>query len=290
MDLLVLSNLILNGLLLGGLFALTSFGLSILAGIMKIINIAHGDFAILAAYLAFSISLFTGIDPLLATFIAAPVMFVLGYFIQRFMISKLLPRGGFYYPALSTFALSITIQNLLLLLFTPDARSLTPSYLLISINVFGLNPSLRFLLCFIISLVVFAAIYFFFKRTYLGKAMRAVSFDSEAAKFIGIRSEVIYCFATGLAFLVIAIAGVLLGVVFTFYPETGPMFVLLSFGVIVMGGWGSLRGSLVGGLIMGEAVSFGGFLFGSRFQLVFCYLIILVFLFIRPQGIFGGKV
>lgn len=290
MDILTLIDFIVNGLFLGGLFALTAFGLSVLAGIMKIINIAHGDFAILAAYLAFTITAFLGIDPFLSVVIVAPIMFVIGYLLQRFIINRLIPRGGFYYPALSTFALSILIQNLLLLVFTADARTLIPPYLVTSIRIFGLNPSPRFLIAFISSIVVFVVIYFFFKKTYLGKAMRAVPFDPRAAKIIGIKSEAIYCFATGLAFLVTAISGVLLGMTFTFYPDTGPTFVLLSFGVIVMGGWGSLRGSLVGGIIMGEALSLSGLFFGSRFQLVVCYLLILVILSIKPQGIFGGRV
>jgi len=289
-DILTLIDFIVNGLFLGGLFALTAFGLSVLAGIMKIINIAHGDFAILAAYLAFTITAFLGIDPFLSVVIVAPIMFVIGYLLQRFIINRLIPRGGFYYPALSTFALSILIQNLLLLVFTADARTLIPPYLVTSIRIFGLNPSPRFLIAFISSIVVFVVIYFFFKKTYLGKAMRAVPFDPRAAKIIGIKSEAIYCFATGLAFLVTAISGVLLGMTFTFYPDTGPTFVLLSFGVIVMGGWGSLRGSLVGGIIMGEALSLSGLFFGSRFQLVVCYLLILVILSIKPQGIFGGRV
>ncbi|MEM1587356.1 MAG: branched-chain amino acid ABC transporter permease [Candidatus Bathyarchaeia archaeon] len=290
MDILTLIDFIVNGLFLGGLFALTAFGLSVLAGIMKIINIAHGDFAILAAYLAFTITAFLGIDPFLSVVIVAPIMFVIGYLLQRFIVNRLIPRGGFYYPALSTFALSILIQNLLLLVFTADARTLIPPYLVTSIRIFGLNPSPRFLIAFISSIVVFVVIYFFFKKTYLGKAMRAVPFDPRAAKIIGIKSEAIYCFATGLAFLVTAISGVLLGMTFTFYPDTGPTFVLLSFGVIVMGGWGSLRGSLVGGIIMGEALSLSGLFFGSRFQLVVCYLLILVILSIKPQGIFGGRV
>jgi branched-chain amino acid transport system permease protein len=282
-------NLIFNGLLLGGLFALTAFGLSVFAGIMRVINIAHGDFAILAAYLAFSIINFLKIDPFLSLLIVAPIMFVIGYLFQKFTINRVLPMGA-NQTVLVTFALSIVIQNLLLLLFTADARSLITPYLLTNIELFGLNPSPRYAIGFISALIVFAAIFLFFKKTYLGKAMRAVPFDSEAAKMIGIKSDVVYNYAAGLAMLVVAIAGVLLGITFTFYPDTGPMYVLLSFGVVVMGGLGSLKGSLVGGFIMGEALVLGGFFFGSRFQLMFCYLVILIILYVKPQGLFGGRV
>jgi branched-chain amino acid transport system permease protein len=288
MDVITFVNLLLNGLLLGGLFALTAFGLSVLAGIMKVINIAHGDFAILAAYLALSIMNFLGVDPFLSLLVVAPVMFVIGYIFQKFAINRVLPMGA-NQPVLVTFALSIVIQNILLLLFTADARSLITPYLLTSIELWGLNPSPRYLVGFVTALIVFAVIFLFFKKTYLGKAMRAVPFDSEAAKMIGIKSDVVYNYAAGLAMLVVGIAGVLLGITFTFYSDTGPIYVLLSFGVVVMGGLGSLKGSLVGGFIMGEALVLGGFLFGSRFQLMFCYLVILIILYIRPQGLFGGK-
>jgi len=288
MEIINIVNLILNGLLLGGLFALAAFGLSIFAGIMKVINIAHGDFAILAAYLSLSIVSFLKIDPFLSLLIVAPLMFVIGYLFQKFIINRVLPMGSDQ-PVLVTFALSIVIQNLLLLLFTADARSLITPYLLINIQLFGLNPSPRYAIGFISALIVFAAIFIFLKKTYLGKAMRAVPFDSEAAKMLGIKSEAVYNFAAGLALLAVAIAGVMLGMAFTFYPDTGPMYVLLSFGAVVAGGLGSLKGTLVGGFIMGEALVLGGYLFGSRFQLMFCYLVILVILYIRPQGLFGER-
>lgn len=288
MDAITFVNLLLNGFLLGGLFALAAFGLSVLAGIMKVINIAHGDFAILAAYLSLSIMKFLGVDPFLSLLIVAPIMFVIGYFFQKLAINRVLPMGA-NQPVLVTFALSIVIQNILLLLFTADAQSLITPYMLTNIELFGLNPSPRYLVGFVTALAVFAVIFLFFKKTYLGKAMRAVPFDSEAAKMIGIKSDAIYNYAAGLALLVVGIAGLLLGITFTFYPDTGPMYVLLSFGVVVMGGLGSLKGSLVGGFIMGEALVLGGFFFGSRFQLMFCYLVILIILYIRPQGLFGGK-
>ncbi|MEM2612960.1 MAG: branched-chain amino acid ABC transporter permease [Nitrososphaerota archaeon] len=289
MEILSYINLVLNGLLLGGLFALTAFGLSVLAGIMRVINIAHGDFAILAAYLSLTIMDSFQIDPFLSLVFVAPIMFAVGYFFQKFTINRVLSMGA-NQVVLVTFALSIVIQNLLLLIFTADARSLITPYLLTNIELFGLNPSPRYAVGFISALIVFGVIFIFFKKTYLGKAMRAVPFDPEAAKMIGIKSEVIYNYAAGLALLVVAIAGVLLGLAFTFYPDTGPMYVLLSFGVVVMGGLGSLKGTLVGGFILGEALVLGGFFFGSRFQLMFCYLVILAILYLRPRGLFGGKV
>ena len=280
-------NTIINGLLLGGLFALVAFGLSVFVGVMKVINIAHGDFAILSAYLALSLVLFFKVDPFISLAAVVPVMFVVGYSFQRFVINRVLPMGG-NQPVIATFALSIVIQNLLLLTFTADARSLVRPYILEPIEFFGLSISKRYGVGFLVSIVMFTIIYIVLKRTYMGKAMRAVPYDLEAAKMLGIRPLSVYNFAAGFAMVAVAVAGVLLGMTFTFYPDTGPMYLLLSFGAVVTGGVGSLRGTLVGGIIIGEALVLGGYL-GSHFQLMICYLVMLAILVARPQGIFGER-
>jgi branched-chain amino acid transport system permease protein len=289
LEVLPILNYVINGLLLGGVFALTALGMSIIAGIMRVINLAHGDVAVLAAYLALIVSNFLKVDPLLSLVVVAPLLYVLGYFIQRFLVNKLIFER-FYFTALMTFSLSIILQNLMLLLFTADARSLITPYLLTNIDFFGLTPPPRFLIGFAFSFAAFIILYVFLKKTYIGKVIRAVPADIEGAKMLGIKSEDIYCIAAGLAYLSLAIAGVLLGMAFVFFPDSGPTYLLLSFGILVLGGWGSIRGTFVGGLIFGLAMSFGGLFFGSRFQLVFCYLIILIVLIIKPRGIFGGKI
>ncbi|MEM4414933.1 MAG: branched-chain amino acid ABC transporter permease [Candidatus Caldarchaeum sp.] len=288
MEILSIINLILNGFLLGGLFALTAFGLSIMVGIMKVVNIAHGDIMIFAAYISYAFLNYLKIDPLLSIALVTPLMFFLGYFFQKFSVNRVLAYGSDQ-PVLLTFALSIILQNLLLLLFTADARSLIQPYLLISLDLAGFNPSPRYLISFVTAVLLFATIYLFFKRTYLGKAMRAVPFDHEAAKVIGIQPVAVYNFAAGLASAVAAVAGIMLGMSFTFYPDSGPMFVLLSFGVIVMGGLGSIKGTMVGGIIVGEALVLGGALLGSRLQLMSVYLVILLILYVKPKGLFGGR-
>ncbi|MEM0240409.1 MAG: branched-chain amino acid ABC transporter permease [Candidatus Nezhaarchaeales archaeon] len=287
LDPLSIGNMLVNGLLLGGLFALTAFGLSVFVGVMRVINIAHGDLAVLSAYFALSMMLLLKVDPFISLIAVMPIMFVIGYTLQRFVINRLLPMGA-NQPVIATFALSIVIQNLLLLTFTADARSLIVPYLLEPLDLFGISISRRYGVGFLTALIMFVAIYFFLKRTYIGKAMRAVPFDIEAAKMLGIRPHSVYNFAAGLAMIAVAVAGVLLGMVFTFYPNTGPMFLLLSFGAIVVGGVGSLKGTLVGGIIIGEALVLGGYL-GSYYQLMFCYLVILAILIARPQGIFGER-
>lgn len=281
-------SLILNGIFLGGFIALVAFGLSIMVGIMKVVNIAHGDLMIFSAYSSFVLLRVLNIDPFLSIPIVALLMFIVGYFLQKFAVNRVLVYGSDQ-PVLLTFALSIILQNLLLLLFTADARSLIQPYLLINIDVGGIQLSPRYSVSFIIAVFIFSLIYLLFKKTYLGKAMRAVPYDHEAAMLVGIRPNSIYNFAAGLAALVSAVAGIMIGMNFIFYPDSGPMFVLLSFGVIVVGGLGSLMGTMIGGIIVGETLVLAGTLLGSRLQLMAVYLIILMILYFKPKGLFGGR-
>jgi len=283
-----LVSLIIRGLMLGALYALTGFGLSVAFGIMRVINVAHGDFAILAAFLSLVCMEILKIDPLITFAMVGPVLFAVGFLSQKFLINRVLPRG-LNYPVLITFAISIVIENLLLLVFTPDAQSLTPAYLLRGIELDGIILSPSYTLSFLLALITFIAIHYFLKKTYLGKAMRAVPIDSEAAKMVGIKPEAIYNLAMGIAMLTTALAGILLGMTFTFYPYTGPKYLIMAFGVVVIGGLGSLKGTFIGGLIMGVSLILGGYFFGARYQLMVCYLIIIIVLLLRPQGLFGGK-
>jgi len=287
-ELLQLVDLIVNGALLGGLFALMAFGLSIQVGIMRVINIAHGDLIVMSAYFSYFFLSFFKLDIFLSLPIVIGIMFVFGYLIQKFAINRVLSFGGDQ-PVLLTFALSIIIQNLLLAFFTADARSLIQPYILININVGFLQLSPRYLLGFITAIAAFTLLYIFFKKTYLGKAMRAVPIDREGAEMIGISSKRVYNYATGLAVATASVAGVMLGISFTFYPDSGPLFVLLSFAVIVVGGLGSLRGTLIGGMIVGETLVLGGLLLGPYLQMIAVYMVILIILYIRPQGLFGGR-
>ena len=280
-------DLLLRGFLLGGVYALVGLGLSVALGIMRVINVAHGDFAILSAYFAFVFMSFLKIDPTFTIVFVAPILFVIGYGLQKFLIARVLDMG-LNQPVLVTFALSIVIQNILLLIFTSDARTLATGYWFNSINLGGLTLPLRYTFGFSLAIVTFLVLHFFFQKTYIGKAMRAVPIDIEAAKIIGIRPDKVYNFAMGIALLVTGLAGVLLGMLFTFYPDSGPTYLLLAFGVVVLGGLGSLKGTVIGGLIIGETLILAGYFLGSYYQLMMAYLVILAILVFRPQGIFGG--
>jgi len=286
------------GILLGGLYALIALGLSIVFGVMKLINVAHGDLVILGTYFAFflmsgeilghrySVISNLGIDPILSLVIVMPVLFLIGYAIQKFLMSRAFVTS-MEAPLLIAFGLSLIIQNTCQKLWTPLSRGLTPSYALASFQVGVLHVPLIYLLDFIAALVVMLALREFLKRTYLGKAITAASQDKRAANLMGINNERVYAFAFGIAMAIAAIAGVFLGLTFPFTPTSGVSFLIVAFGVIIIGGLGSMLGTFIGGMILGLAQTFGGYLLGATEQMLVLYVLVLVVLAVRPKGIFG---
>jgi len=191
-------------------------------------------------------------------------------------------------PLIMAFGLSIILQNTLLLVFTPDARSLISSLSVKSIAVADyLTIPVIYLIDFIIGLGVITLLHQFFQKTYMGRAIRAASDDEDAAQLMGINTKHIYAYAMGIAMTSAAVAGVLVGMTFTFYPHTGPQYLIVAFGVVIIGGLGSMIGTFVGGIILGLAQLLGAHFLGPGFQLLSGYVILLIVLTVRPQGIFG---
>ena len=297
-ELLDLSTPLLMGILLGGLYALIALGLSVVFGVMKLINVAHGDLIILGTYFAFflmsgeilghrySVISNLGIDPILSLVIVMPVLFLIGYAIQKFLMSRAFVTS-MEAPLLIAFGLSLIIQNTCQKLWTPLSRGLTPSYALASFQVGVLHVPLIYLLDFIAALIVMLALREFLKRTYLGKAITAASQDKRAANLMGINNERVYAFAFGIAMAIAAIAGVFLGLTFPFTPTSGVSFLIVAFGVIIVGGLGSMLGTFIGGMILGLAQTFGGYFLGATEQMLVLYVLVLVVLAVRPKGIFG---
>jgi branched-chain amino acid transport system permease protein len=185
------------------------------------------------------------------------------------------------------FGLSIVLQNIFLLFFTPTTRGLTTEYALISFSVGGIPIPLSYLMDFGVAVVCFIFLKQFLKRTYTGKAISAASQDRKAALLMGINNERTYAIAFGIAAAFAAIAGVFLGLTFPFTPTSGSSFLLIAFGVIVLGGLGSITGTFVGGIVFGLAQSFGGHILGTSGQLLFAYIIVLIVLAVRPRGLFS---
>jgi branched-chain amino acid transport system permease protein len=282
-----LAQPILNGILLGGLYAVIAIGMSTMFGIVKLVNLAHGDLMMLASYLSLVLMTWLHVNPLLTLFLVIPIMFFVGFFIQGFLLNRVLGKE-MEPPLLVAFGLSIILQNLLLLVFTPDARSLMTDLAVMTIPVGkAMNIPVLYAVDFVLGVLVIFALYQFFGKTYLGRAIRAASDDERAARLMGINTRRIYAYAMGIAMMTAAVAGVLLGMTFTFYPHTGPQYLIIAFGVVIIGGLGSMKGCLAGGLILALAQLLGAHFTGPGYQLLFGYAALLIVLGIRPQGIFG---
>ena len=278
---------LLNGILLGGIYAAVGVGLSMIFGIVRLVNLAHGDLMILSSYIMLVFCGMLGVTPYLSLLAALPVMFVIGYGIQKYILNRVLGIG-MEPPLLVAFGLSIIFQNALLLIFSPDAQSLKTALSIKSIHLTqSVSIPVIYLVGFLFGIGVILVLHLFFQHAYLGRAIRAASDDEMAAQFMGINTKNIFAVAMGIAMMTAAVAGVLIGTTFTFFPHTGPQYLIIAFGVVIIGGAGSMIGTLAGGFILGVAQLMGAHFFGSGYQLLSGYLILIVVLAIRPQGLFG---
>ena len=281
-----LSTPVIMGILMGGLYALIALGLSLVFGVMKLINVAHGDLVVTGTYFSYACFTIMGLDPILSLILGAPVMFVFGYAIQKFLMSRSF-GVSMEAPLIIAFGLSLVLQNLNQVLWTPLSRGLTTDYAFKSFNIGEVYIPLPYLLNFIAALVVMLVLRTFLSKTYLGKAISAASQNKRGALLMGINPNRIYALTFAIAMATAAVAGVFLGLTFPFTPTTGVSFLIISFGVIVVGGMGSMLGTFIGGMVLGLAQTLGGHFFGDAAQMLVAYLIVLVALTIRPQGLFS---
>lgn len=277
---------VISGLLLGGLYAIAALGLSLVFGVMRLVNIVHGEFLVLAAYLNFSIASALGLDPLLAALLVAPVMFLIGYVIQRWVLNPLMHRGG-EPPLLAAFGLSIIAQNVMLLIWGADARTLTTSYSNLGVSLFGVRVPLMYLIAFALAIILIAAVQLFISHSYLGKAIRAATQDPSTAQVMGINPRTIYTFTYGIGAAIATLGGTLIGLIFSFTPTSGLTWLLKGFVVVVMGGMGSIAGILAAGGILGIAEGIGGAIVGTGYRDMIGFLIFLIVLVFWPRGLFG---
>jgi branched-chain amino acid transport system permease protein len=281
-----LINAILQGIFLGAFYAVLACGLSIMFGVMRIINLAHGDLAVLGAYITFVIVDHTGVSAFSAFLVALPVMIVLGYVLQLTVLERSL-KAGILTPLLATFGLSIVIQNLLQLTFSPDVRSLggsagaitTSSWLVTN----GLSVSALGLVMLVVALIVFGGLQLFLSRTRAGWVMRATAEDPDAAELVGIDSRSVYARATAIAVAIAALGGLFLGIRSVFDPQSGPTQLIFAFEAVVIGGMGSLWGTLLGGIALGVAQTLGAQVH-PQFAVMAGHLLFLTVLIVR----FGG--
>jgi len=282
-------NAIVQGTLVGGLYALFAAGLSLAFGIMRLVNIAHGDFIVLGGYLGLLVVSTLGLHPLVSLVIVVPLMAGIGYAAQRFLLNRTLGKD-ILAPLLVTFGLSIVIQNLLLEAFSADSQKLSVGVLeTLSISVGGLGIGAFPLLTFVLAVAVIWALQFLFYQSRLGMLFRAASDDPATLGLMGADNRKVYALAMAVAFAVVALAGVLMASRTNFDPTIGPARLLFAFEAVIMGGLGSLWGTLIGGIILGVAQAIGATI-NPGFQILAGHIVFLLVLIIRPRGFFPRSV
>lgn len=279
------TGVIVQGVLLGGLYALFAAGLSLIFGVMRLVNIAHGDLIILAAYMGLTTTVMLGVHPFLALLIVMPVMAGLGYVLQRGILNQTL-GDDILPPLLVTFGLSVIIQNALLETYTADPRKLDGGGIEVaSIDMGGLAIGVLPLMTFLIAVAVIAGLQFIFYRTALGRGFRAVSDNQDIAQLMGLNKAHVFGLAMALALAVVAIAGILLGMRTSFDPAIGGGRLIFGFEAVIIGGLGNLWGTLAGGVILGVAQTIGAKI-DPGFQILAGHIAFLIVLAIRPNGLF----
>ncbi|MBD0678619.1 branched-chain amino acid ABC transporter permease [Pseudomonas sp. PSB11] len=282
-------NTLLQGMLLGGLYAMFAVGLSLMFGIMRLVNIAHGDFIVLASYLALMVVNHLGFSPLASLVIVVPVMFCLGYLLQRGLLNRTLGQD-ILPPLLVTFGLSIIVQNVLLQFFSADSQKLSQGDLEVASVGFGsLNVGIMPLMVFASALLIIGGLQLLFYKTALGRAFRATSDDQQTARLMGVNNAHIFGLAMALAMAVVSIAGVFLAIRTSFDPTVGPARLLYGFEAVIIGGLGSLWGTLAGGVILGIAQALGAKI-DPGWQILAGHLVFLLILVVRPRGLFPRSV
>jgi branched-chain amino acid transport system permease protein len=276
---------LIQGLLLGGLYALFAAGLSLAFGVMRLVNIAHGDLIVLASFLALVIVETLGIGPLWSLLGVVPAMAIMAYGLQRLVLNRTL-GDDLMPPLLVTFGLSIIIQNVLLEMFSADTRGLRlGAFETASLSIGPLAVGWYPLLVLFTAIALIGGLQLLFSRTSLGRAFRATSDDREVAALMGINNRHMYGLALGLAMALVAVAGVLFAVRTTFTPMDGPARLLYAFEVVIIGGLGSLWGTLAGGAILGVAQTIG-YRLNPGWGVLAGHLAFLAVLIVRPQGLF----
>lgn len=283
---LIFAETLLNGLMLGALYALFGLGLSLSLGVMRMINIAHGDLIVVGAYLtSVAMGLF-GVDPIPALLLVVPAMFALGWLMQRLLLNRVVGRGPLA-PLLLTFGLSIVLQNLLQEIFTADTRSLRAGDLAqLGVNISGVSIGVLPLLSMFASITLLGTTHWLIGHTHFGRQARAVSDDPDTARLVGVNDRRFFALVTGFIFATIGIAAVLYAIRTPFSPTAGPERLLYSFESVVLGGLGNIWGTLIGGIVIGVAQLFGAKL-SSGLGPFFGHLVFLIVLLARPQGLFG---
>lgn len=286
MNLSFLVQSLIDGILTGGVYALVATGLTLIFGVMNIINFAHGSFMMLGMYVTYFMFVYLGIDPYLSLLIVMPLFFLVGFLVQKTVIQRVI-----HYPGetilLLTMGIMLVIENVALAVFTPNYRTIATSYGNYCFYAMGLKINFTRLIAFLFAVFMGVLLYFILKNTYLGKAIRAVSQEKEGALAVGINFNKIFCVAFGIGIGCVAVAGAIIAPFLWISPNIGFHYVLLAFVTVVLGGMGNFAGAIFGGLIIGVVEALGAaFLSGSLKDVIVFAIFALVLLY-KPQGLFG---
>ncbi|HTX55016.1 MAG TPA: branched-chain amino acid ABC transporter permease [Candidatus Baltobacteraceae bacterium] len=282
----VLIQGIMNGVLMGCLYALIAAGLSLIFGLMEIVNFAHGEFLMLGMYTAFWMYTLFGLDPLLSVPICAAALFLLGWLTHKGIIRRIL-GGPMLAQIFATFGLGIFLRAAAQFLWTPDFRQIAHPLVQGPVKLFGISIGLAQLVASGASLAAFAVLYWFITRTEAGAALEATAQDRQAAALMGINTERMFTLGWGISSACVGIAGAFLASFFYVFPYVGSLFALIAYVTVALGGFGSILGSLVAGIMIGVIEVMAGLLIAPAFKYVAVFLIYLIVVLIRPQGLFG---
>ncbi len=275
-----------DGLLIGLMYSLVAIGLTLIWGVMNIVNFAHGEFLMLGMFTSFWLFTLYGIDPIFSIPICFVCMFFLGMLIYRLIVSKVM-KGPILAQLVVTFGVSIFISNLAVYFWTPDFRLLPATILQGTWQIGGVELSVPKVAASVGSVIASACMIFFLKRTKTGKAILATEMDREAALLMGINTERINSISFGIGAALVGVAGAFLSTYYYIYPQVGGLFGTIAFCVVALGGFGSIEGAFIAGILVGLAQTLGGFFFDPSYKYAIVFMIYLITIWIRPQGLLG---
>lgn len=277
---------IVNGLLIGFMYSLIAIGLTLIWGVMNIVNFAHGDFLMVGMFTSFWLYTLYGIDPLFSIPICTAALFVMGILIYRFIVSKVM-SGPMLAQLVVTFGVSIFISNLAVYFWTPDFRQITNPLLSGTWEVAGILLSVPKFVASIGSVITSLVVFLFLKKTRTGKAVLATEMDREAALLMGINTDRINSLSFGIGAALVGIAGAFLLTYYYIYPQVGGTFGLIAFSIVAFGGFGSIEGAFIAGIVVGLVQTLGGYFFDPAYKYAIVFMIYLITVWIRPQGLLG---
>jgi len=277
---------IVNGLLIGFIYSLIAIGLTLIWGVMNIVNFAHGDFLMLGMFTSFWLYTLYGVDPLFSIPVCTALLFILGLLIYRYIVSKVM-KGPMLAQLVVTFGVSIFLANLAVFLWTPDFRLIEKPLLHGTWDIGDIKLSVPKFVATIGSVIVSLFVFLFLRKTKTGKAILATEMDREAALLMGINTERINSISFALGSALVGIAGAFLSTYYYIHPQVGGTFGLIAFCVVALGGFGSIEGAFIAGIIVGLAQTLGGFFIDPAYKYAIVFLIYLITVWIRPQGLLG---